>query len=200
MGCAVAGCTSASLPLAGAQPADMLDPIRNADFRARYPIAPRQSNRTDQSGRPLIFPGSEGTPSPTPGSLEVNGSVRRVADAGATSGPGGVEFNFDSADIPTVAKSLLGDVLELSYSVDPRVQGTVTLASAAPVARKDVLPVLESVLRMSNAAIVREGNLAKIVPLQDAGGSGNVSVGMGQPGFGVSVVPLRYTSAATIAR
>ena len=130
--------------------------------------APRQTNRTDQSGRPLIFPGSESPPTPTPGSLDVSASVRRVADSGATSSPGGVEFNFDNADIPTVAKSLLGDVLELSYSVDPRVQGTVTLASAAPVARKDVLPVLESVLRMSNAAIVREGNLAKIIPLQDA--------------------------------
>ena len=53
---------------------------------------------------------------------------------------------------------------------------------------------------MSNAALVREGNLVKIVPLAEAGGSGSVSLGAGQPGFGVSVVPLRYTSATAVSR
>jgi general secretion pathway protein D len=112
----------------------------------------------------------------------------------------GVEFNFEGADIPTVAKSLLGDVLGLAFVVDQRVQGTVTLASAGPVARKDVLPIAESVLRMSNAAVVRDGNLLKIVPLPEAAGAGGVRNGTGQPGYGVTVVPLRYTSAASIAK
>ena len=73
--------------------------------------------------------------------------------------------------------------------VDPRVQGTVTLASTGPIARKDVLSVFESVLRMSNAAIVRDGDLMKIVPVPEANGVGRVNFGAGQPGFGVSVVP-----------
>ena len=67
----------------------------------------------------------------------------------------------------TVAKTLLGDILGLNFVVDPRVQGTVTLASVGPIPRKDVLSVFESVLRMSNAAIVREGNLVKILPILD---------------------------------
>jgi len=57
--------------------------------------------------------------------------------------------------VQTVAKTLLGDILQLNFVVDPRVQGNVTLASAGPIPRKDVLPAFESVLRMSNAAIVR---------------------------------------------
>ena len=69
----------------------------------------------------------------------------------------GVEINFDGADIQTVAKTLLGDVLKLNFVVDPHVQGNVTLASVGPIPRKDVLPAFESVLRMSNAAIVRDG-------------------------------------------
>jgi general secretion pathway protein D len=111
----------------------------------------------------------------------------------------GVEMNFDGADVQTVAKSLLGDVLQLNFVVDPRVQGNVTLASSAPIPRKDVLPAFESVLRMSNAAIVRSGNLVKIVPIPEAAG-GSISVGAGEPGFGVSLVPLKYTSASTVAK
>jgi general secretion pathway protein D len=112
----------------------------------------------------------------------------------------GVEMNFDGAEIKTVAKTLLGDVLKLNVLVDPRVQGNVTLASAGAIPRKDVLSAFESVLRMSNAAIVREGNLVKIVPLAEAGSNAAVSTGAGQPGFGVSIVPLRYVSASTVAK
>src|SRR5262249_6047627 len=40
----------------------------------------------------------------------------------------------------------------------------------------------------------------KIVPLTEAGGTATVSAGAGQPGFGVSIVPLRYVSAGTVAK
>src|SRR5207245_6414762 len=109
-----------------------------------------------------------------------------------------VEMNLDGADIRSVAKAVLGDVLKLSVLVDPRVQGNVTLASVGAIPRKDLLSAFESALRMSNAAIVREGSLVKIVPLAEAGGNASVSMGAGQPGFGVSIVPLRYVSASTV--
>ena len=76
----------------------------------------------------------------------------------------------------------------------------MTLASAGPIPRKDVLSAFESVLRMQNAGIVRSGNLVKIVPIPEAGSAGAISVGAGEPGFGVSLVPLRYTSASTVAK
>jgi general secretion pathway protein D len=63
-----------------------------------------------------------------------------------------------------------------------------------------VFPIFESVLRMSNAALVREGDVVKIVPAPEAAGSGVVSVGVGPPGFGVSVVPLHYASATAVAK
>jgi general secretion pathway protein D len=123
------------------------------------------------------------------------------ADSTALGSGAGVELNFERADIQTVAKTLLGDTLGINVVVDPRVQGTVNLAATGPIARKDVLPVFESVLRMSNVAVVREGNnLVKIVPVGEAAGLGVVDVGGTQPGFGVSVVPLHYISASTVAR
>ncbi len=189
---------------------DVLDTIRSADLSARSPGADRQSGATIQAGRPLLVPGSDAEAASsalpagdaqTGGRLNPPGANTPGANApGANASAAGVEFNFDGADIQTVAKTLLGDTLGLSYVVDPRVQGTVTFSSVGPIARKDVLPIFESVLRMSSAAVVREGNLVKIIPIPEAAGAGAVSAGAGQPGFGVSVVPLHYTSAASVAR
>ena len=181
---------------------DVLDTIRDADLNARSPAAERQSGTTHQAGRPLLVPGSDAdaaapaTDAQAGGRLDASG----VSASGAVAGTAGVEFNFDGADIQTVAKTLLGDTLGLSFVIDPRVQGTVTFSSVGPIARKDVLPIFESVLRMSSAAVVREGNLVKIIPIPEAAGAGAVSAGSGQPGFGVSVVPLHYTSATSVAR
>ena len=189
---------------------DVLDTIRRADLSARSPGADRQSGATIQAGRPLLVPGSDAeaaSSAPPAGDAQTGGRLNPPgantpgANApGANASAAGVEFNFDGADIQTVAKTLLGDTLGLSYVVDPRVQGTVTFSSVGPIARKDVLPIFESVLRMSSAAVVREGNLVKIIPIPEAAGAGAVSAGAGQPGFGVSVVPLHYTSAASVAR
>jgi general secretion pathway protein D len=122
------------------------------------------------------------------------------ADGASIGAGGGVEINFERADIQSVAKTLLGDTLGINVVVDPRVQGSVTLAATGPIPRKDVLPVFESVLRMSNVAVLREGNLVKIVPVAEAAGTGVVEMGDAQSGFGVSVVPLRYISASAVAK
>ena len=38
----------------------------------------------------------------------------------------GYEMNFDNAPVATVAKAILGDILNVGYAIDPRVQGTVS--------------------------------------------------------------------------
>ena len=184
---------------------DAVATVRNADFSARFPTNNEPPDRqAGESSKPLLFPGTELESSPPPASRDRDrdqgygvrtASLEPVAIRGDD-----VEINFEGADIPSVAKALLGDVLQLNFVVDPKVQGTVTLASAGPIPRKDVLATFESVLRMQNAAIVRDGKFMKIVPVPDAAGHSSVSAGAGEPGFGVSVVPLRYVSAATIAK
>jgi general secretion pathway protein D len=196
---ALIGCvTSSGTPTASLAPADAMDSVRNADFTPRLPRASESdSSRSKDSSQPLLFPGSDTEPEP-PRSRDQNMQTASLQQAAFVKGDG-VEMNFDGADVQTVAKSLLGDILQLNFVVDPRVQGNVTLSSAGPIPRKDVLPAFESVLRMSNAAIVRSGNLMKIVPIPEAAG-GAISVGEGEQGFGVSLVPLRYTSASTVAK
>jgi general secretion pathway protein D len=185
--------------LIGATQHDPVDPIRSADLGAHFPAATSPTGEnSSQSFQPLLFPGAATEPAPPRGTTD-QGYREVSADAGVVVTGGGVEFNFDNADIQHVAKTVLGDTLGMSFAVDPRVQGNVSLASTGPVRRNDVLPVFESVLRMSNAAIVHEGNLVKIVPIAEASGTG-VSLNNAQGGFGVSVVPLRYTAASTVAR
>src|SRR5258708_35561396 len=197
---ALGGCVTSNVnPTAGVAPVDAMDSVRNTDFSARFPIADEgDSGRKRESTQPFLFPGSDVAPDPQ---RERDPDMRSASLQQAAFLKGdGVEMNFEGADVQTVAKALLGDILQLNFVVDPRVQGNVTLASAGPIPRKDVLPAFESVLRMSNAAIVRDGTLVKIVPLPETGGNAGIRMGAGEPGFGVSLVPLRYTSAATVAK
>jgi general secretion pathway protein D len=197
LGCAALDATKSDLKLSAAP--GVADQIRGLDLSPRFPstIDDDSSTRREPS-QPLLFPGAENDPEPQ---QEQNPQLRVASSQpGAVVVGQGVEMNFDGADIRSVAKAVLGDVLKLNVLVDPRVQGNVTLASVGAIPRKDLLPAFESALRLSNAAVVREGSLVKIVPLAEAGGSTTVSVGAGQPGYGVSIVPLRYVSAATVAK
>jgi general secretion pathway protein D len=179
---------------------EVVDSIRNADLSPRS-VANDQSGTTRTSrlsSRPLLFPGSDSDPEPP---RHSNPDFRTASAEPVVAIRGdGVEMNFEGVDIRTVARTLLGDVLKLNFVVDPNVQGNVTLATVGPIPRNDVLPAFESVLRISNAAIVHDHDLVKIVPVSEANWNANVSVGAGQAGFGISVARLRYTSAATVAR
>jgi general secretion pathway protein D len=201
--CLLVGCSTALQKKLGASdntPDATTSAVRNADFSSRSPTADQLPDRqAAEPSRPLLFPGSE-PDSPPPRSRDSDYGVRTASLEPVTVRGDDVELNFESADIASAAKAVLGDVLHLNFAVDPKVQGTVTLASVGPIARKDLLPAFESVLRMQNAAIVHDGKFIKIVPLPEAPGHGSVSVGAGEPGFGISVVPLKYISAATVAK
>ena len=201
----LSGCGASNIASMAGAPIDGVDStVRRADFSPRFPVAnegnsenPGRAARAGEPGQPFLFPGSDVMPE-RPRDRDPEMRTASLQQSAFVKGEG-VEMNFEGADVQTVAKTLLGDILQLNFVVDPRVQGNVTLASAGPIARKDVLPAFESVLRMSNAAIVRSGDLVKVVPMPEAG-AGAISVGAGEPGFGVSLVPLRYTSASTVAK
>ncbi|MGB9188188.1 MAG: type II secretion system secretin GspD [Methylovirgula sp.] len=195
----LASCSSPQ-KIAGVGPGDTVDPVRNADFSARFPpSASGQSTRTGASSGPQLFPGSDVKPTSPDrsGGGAINAAMKTV---GVNVQGAGIEINFENADIQTVAKTILSDTLGLNVVIDPRVQGTVTLVSAAPIPRKDLMAAFESVMRMSNAAVIHEGGLVKIVPLPEAAGAGTVNMQTGEAGFGVTVIPLRYTSAATVVK
>ncbi len=96
---------------------------------------------------------------------------------------------------------ILGDILGAGYTIDPRVQGTITLSSGRPVSKSDVLFVLEGALRMSNVALVRDRAGYRLMPAAEATGSGFIDTADAtQAGFGISVVPLRFVSAQAMLK
>ena len=58
----------------------------------------------------------------------------------------GFSLNFENTPVATVAKVVLGDILNVGYVIDPRAQGTISLSSGRPVAKSDMLFVLENAL------------------------------------------------------
>jgi type II secretory pathway component GspD/PulD (secretin) len=80
---------------------------------------------------------------------------------------GEVSFNFDDADVYSVIQTIFGDVLRVNYVIDPAVKGRVTFRSVEPVAKKDVLPLMEVILRLNGIGIVEEGTLYRIIPIAD---------------------------------
>lgn len=128
-------------------------------------------------------------------SFQGEGGAGGVAATGE-----GYDLNFDDAPVATVAKVVLGDILNQPFIIDPRVQGNISLSSARAVPKGDLLYVLESALKANSVAMVRDAAGYRLVPLSEASGAGAVSVAGGRPeaGYGVSVVPLRYVSAATL--
>jgi len=110
--------------------------------------------------------------------------------------PGEVTLNFESADIRDVVKVIF-ETLKENYTVDPQVQGEVTVQTIRPLARDQLLPTLETLLRMNNAVLVREAGINKILPMAGAVRQGGLTprLGGGGVGYGIRIVPLRYISA-----
>ena len=48
------------------------------------------------------------------------------------------------------------DILHVGYVIDPSVQGTISLSSGRPIGKKDILFALETALKVSNFALVRD--------------------------------------------
>ena len=134
------------------------------------------------------------------------GNTRDAIDPRPVGGGGsageGYDLNFENAPVITVAKVVLGDILGVGYTIDPRVQGTVSLSSGRPVPKSDLLFVLENALRLSGVVLVRDTIGYRLVPQGDAVGGGNVDAqaARAEPGYGISVVPLQYVSVATLTK
>jgi general secretion pathway protein D len=170
---------------------DIMDRVRSADLLPRFP---QQGASAGQSGvgagaKPQVYPGVT-IPA-------VEGAEPRPTPSGE-----GYELNFENTPIASVAKVVLGDILATGYTIDPRVQGMISLSSGRPVPRSDLLFVLENALRLSGVVLVKDVQGYRLIPLGDAVGAGNLDTAeaRAEPGYGVSVVPLRYISASTLIK
>ncbi len=109
------------------------------------------------------------------------------------------EVNLDNADIAVAARSILGEILRVSYTLDPRITGQVSIVTARPIPAEEILLMFETALRSNNVAMVRESERLRLVPAAEALGVAELDQSVTiQPGYGVTVLPLRHVSADTI--
>jgi len=187
----LSSCNSATVNAVAPADVDPLDKIRSLD------IMPKQADgvglgRTEagQRGRAAVYEGTEVTD-------VADAHIRPVPASG-----GGYDLNFENTPVATVAKVVIGDILSTGYTIDPRVQGTVSLVSVRPVPKSDIVFVLENALRVNGVVLVHDSTGYRLTPLGDAVGAGRVDAAAANPeaGYGVSVVPLQYVSAQTILK
>jgi general secretion pathway protein D len=184
----LAGCDPVSLGDSRQHLPDPFDTVQNTNLDPRFP---------QQIGHPPPPPHAAGGQT-----FYGHDATADTPEAKQSSGGEGYELNFENAAVATVAKVILGDILGVGYSIDPRVQGTVTVASGRPVPKGDLLLVLENALRMSNVVLVADaGGGYRLIPGGEAQGNG-ITAAANDPeaGYGISVVPLRYSSAQTILK
>lgn len=124
-------------------------------------------------------------------------------EAGDT--PDGVTLNLVSVPIAQAAKTILGDMLGVRYTIDPAVRGEVTVQTPRPVAKAAIVDLFQTALRANSAAIVNIKGQHKIVPADQAMAGAPIDVGRlpgGTHGLGsrLNVVQLKYVAASEIQR
>jgi general secretion pathway protein D len=177
----------------------MLDATGQIDLNAKKPQ--RITNRNDGQ---VKVPGQRGRYEVIPGM-----SAADFGDGGAGDPPSGVgalddgkfTVNVDQASLPESAKLILGETLGYNYTIDPRVQGTVTLVSNRSLSGRELISAYEAALRLAGAALIQSDGNYKIVALQEVldGEMGTPDLGKGvSPGYGVNAIPLRYVGPASV--
>ena len=128
---------------------------------------------------------------------------RATAPRAAPPGEDGeITLNFEGQGIQEVIQAILGHLFQENYTIAPGVSGEVTFATARPLTRDQVMPVLEMLLRWNGATLIwREGRY-HVLPINEAV-RGNLvprfdSVERGR-GYEVMVVPLRYIAPSQMA-
>lgn len=132
-------------------------------------------------------------------------TVRPATETAPTPGPTTATLAFEATDIRDVVKTVLFDILGENYYIDPQVGGNVTFRTVKPVPRNTLIPILDMLLRGTNAALIREAGIYKVLPATQAvrgtttpqliSGAANVP-----PGHSVVVMPLKYIGIKEMLR
>ena len=87
------------------------------------------------------------------GSGQFTGSPEPRPPVGAANSKDGVTLNFVGASIAEVARSILGDILGVNYSVSDKMKGSISIQTVRPIPKEALLGVFETMLAGEGAAI-----------------------------------------------
>jgi general secretion pathway protein D len=115
----------------------------------------------------------------------------------------GAALNFVNADMESVIKAV-GHYTGMTFIIDPRVKGTLTLVSEKTLSKSQAFALLTSALRLQGFAVVTGDGYAKVVPEAEAKlQSSPTQVGIGAARvkgdqIATQIFHLSYESAANL--
>ncbi|QZO02332.1 type II secretion system secretin GspD [Chenggangzhangella methanolivorans] len=144
--------------------------------------------------------GSEATLKPMAfvGDADEGGAVGQ-SEAGNGARGGAYRLNFENADVREVVQAVLGETLRINYTMTEDVSGKVTISSPRAMNSQELLSALEASLNANGFSMTKSAGGYRIAPTSVGGGVVDTPFAT-QPSYGVSVVPLRHVSAATMGK
>jgi general secretion pathway protein D len=114
-----------------------------------------------------------------------------------------VTLNLVNAPIAQAAKTVLGDILKVNYSLSDKLSGNITVQTTSSVPREALIDLFETALKANGATIMQTNGFYRIVPATNAGQSGLQMGSDGQRsplGVQLRIIPLRHISASEARR
>ncbi len=132
------------------------------------------------------------------GSGEFIASPNKQTKSTYKSSDGDITLNFQDTDLREFVKVILGDVLDRTFIMDPKVAGKVTIETARPFNKNELIPLLDEILSMNSAALVEVDDIYRILP-KDKAVAGNLAPEYvereNSNGYAVRIIPLRFIAA-----
>ena len=106
-------------------------------------------------------------PTPAAGSVAAQPAAPASSQQPQSDEPANVALRIDNGDIYSIIK-IIADSLNLNYVIDPGVKGTVNITTNTSLRKSDLMPILETILKLNGATMLRNGNVYLIVPATTA--------------------------------
>ena len=104
---------------------------------------------------------------------------------------GDISLNFPGVDVQAVATAILGQTLNVPFTIDPGLHTPVNVTTPHPIRRGDVIAVFEQALLRSNLVLVNQRGSYSILPMAMAK-SAAPTLGPDDAGFGNETLTLRF--------
>jgi general secretion pathway protein D len=107
-----------------------------------------------------------------------------------------IDLNLKNADLVEAVR-VLADTMGINYSIDPKVKGTVNVRATGNLTQTDLMSILETLLAVNGATLIKGPELYKIVPMEKAAARAVPVYTQGEvpPGMRAQVVFLEQTAA-----
>jgi len=130
-------------------------------------------------------------------------SKREKEKLNGTGSEQGYSVNAVNLPVSQAAKIVMGDILGLNYSIDPKIDAKITVQTARPSSQDEVARLFETALNASNMSIVEVNGVFRITSSDQQMSGGRLSTADNSNdmlGNRTRLVPLKYVSASEIKR